>query len=157
RLQAAPGGRRVNTSLVELDTELREVMDTPIGFYTVTWDDHSHGLIAFQPLADRSIVFTTDQGYLHRVVPQEGGPAAVQVLGWFHQQGRAFVASLFTSDGRRHLMGLSTQRGDAARQQLEWLVYDLKARTSVAVPVSLPEVNGQVRQETLLYGSVARD
>jgi hypothetical protein len=101
RLRQGPGDSLMPTTLVELDPELREIHETPMSHYTQTLDDASHGLTGFQPLADQSIVFLTDQGYLYRVEPREGRPAAVHELGWFHPRGQGYVASLFTSDGSR--------------------------------------------------------
>jgi hypothetical protein len=156
RLRPEPGDRGMRTTLVELDPELGEVAETPLAFYTQTRDDDSHGLVGVQPLADRSVAFVTDQGFLYRVVPQEGKPAEVQWLGWFHPRGRSYVASLFTSDGRRHLMGLSVRETPEGRQY-GWLVHDLATRTSSVEPVTLPTLNGQALQAPLLYGSVTRD
>jgi hypothetical protein len=159
RMQEGPGPGRLRTSLVELDPELGEVADTPIAYYTRTRDEDSHGIVAFQPLADRSIVFATDQGYLYHVVPQEVGPAEVRMLGWFHPGGRAYTPALFTSDGAHHLMGLARTagRGNDGNGAWAWVVYDLAGRRSVAVPLRLPSVNGQPLREVLLYGSITRD
>jgi hypothetical protein len=156
RLKEAPGGQRMATTLVELDPEMREVMETPLGFYTQTRDDDSHGLTGVQPMADGSVVFVTDQGYLHRVVPQDDRPADVQMLGWFHPRGRALVESLFTSDGRRQVMALAS-RNTAGEPPLEWLVHNLTTRTSVATPVALPPWDGPMLQNPTLYGSITRD
>jgi hypothetical protein len=156
RLSQPEGTNQTRTTLVELDPSLREVFDTPLPYYTPTRDDSSHGIVAYQPLADRSVVFATDQGYLLQVVPEEDGPADVRWLGWCHPSGRVYVASLFTSDGRRHLMGLAARDTPQGRQ-LEWLVYDLAARTSAAVPVPTPAPGGQPLQGAQVYGSVTRD
>ena len=79
RLKPDPPGMR--TTLVELDTQLREMAETPLNFYTQTRDDDSHGLVGFQPLADQSIVFVTDQGWLYGVTPVEGRQAGVRRPG----------------------------------------------------------------------------
>jgi hypothetical protein len=154
RLKKTPDGFR--TTLVEYDGELTEVGETPIGHYTQTADDESHGIVAVQPLADRSVVFATDRGYLYHVTPRENGPAGVAELGPFHPKGEAYVGSMFTDDGKRHLWGMSRRHfnGD---ERYEWLVYDLEARTSTAVPVSLPVVDGRPLERLLLYGSFTRD
>jgi hypothetical protein len=156
RLGQVPGTTQMRTTLVELDSVLREVAESPIRNYTQTRDEDSHGIVAFQPLADRSIVFATDQGYLHRLVPQEESPADVEWLGWFHPQRRAYVASLFTSDGQRHLMGM-TVRTTPEGTRLEWLVFDLAARISDTVPVPMPAPGGQPLENPLVYGSITRD
>jgi hypothetical protein len=152
RLKQAPA--HMVTTIVELDAQLREQVETPIAYYTQTRDDDSHGIVGFQPLADCSIVFVTDQGYLYQVIPQEGGAAAVRDLGWFHPRGQAYVASLFTSDGRRHLMGLAVS---TQTTQLEWLVYEMTTRAKAAVSVPLPNLAGQQVEEPYVYGSVTRD
>jgi hypothetical protein len=155
RVQEGPGQGRMRTSLVELDAGLAEVGQTPLAYYTQTRDETSHGIVAFQPLADQSIVFATDQGYLYRVVPQDVGPAEVHPLGWFHPGRRVYTPSLFTSDGAHHLMGLAHAAADD--DAWAWIVYDLAQRRSVAVPLRLPPVNGQPLRDAVLYGSVTRD
>ena len=125
-------------------------------FYTQTRDDNSHGIIGVQPLADRSLVFATDRGCLYQIRPRAGGPAEVERLGWFHPQGEAYVASLFTYDGMGYLMGMS-RRPSNNQDRYEWLVYDLAARVSIAVPVAIPSLDGRPLQQLLLYGSVTRD
>jgi hypothetical protein len=156
RLREPSGGGRMLTTLVELDPELREVAETPIGFYTQTRNDDSHGITGFQPLADGSVAFLTDQGHLYQVVPREGGPSEVEMLGWLHPRRWQYTASLFTSDGKSHLMGLAARDTPAGRQQ-QWLVFDLQTRTAVAVPVSLPRWQGEALKDAQLYGSVTRD
>ncbi len=155
RLKRAPGGRMV-TTLVELDPDLREVAETPIDHYTQTDDDDSHGIVSFQPLADRSLVFATDRGFLYRVVPENGHPARVSEVGWFHPKGEAYVASMFTYDGRRHLLGLS-RRPAQNDERYEWVVFDLATGSSTATAVRLPTEGGEPMKGLLLYGSVTRD
>lgn len=139
--------------LVEYDPELREVAATPLRYYTVTLDDDSHGLVAFQPLADRSIAFATDQGFLYRVLPpKDGGKAKVEELGWFHPRGKTYVGSMFTYDGKRHLVGASRRGGG-----YEWVVFDLKTRISRATPLAIPKVDGRAPRDLALFGSVTRD
>jgi hypothetical protein len=140
-------------ALVELDPDLKEVGATPLRYYTITHDDDSHGIVAFQPLADRSIAFATDQGYLYRVTPPKGGgKAKVEELGWFHPRGKTYVGSMFTYDGERHLVGAG-QQGTG----YQWVVFDLKTRLSRATPLVIPKVKGQAPRNLLLYGSVTRD
>jgi hypothetical protein len=155
RPDQGPGGTPT-VALMELDTDLRKVHETPIDHYTVSRDDDSHGLTGVQPLADQSVAFVTDQGYLYRVVPRPGQAAQVEDLGWFHPQGRRYVASLFTSDGRQHLMGM-TYHNAAGGRQYEWLVFDLNARTSTATPMILPAGSGRVLTNVDWYGSISRD
>jgi hypothetical protein len=90
------------------------------------------------------------------VVPQESGPSVVEPLGWLHPRRWQYAASLFTSDGKTHLMGLVARNMPRGRQQ-EWLVFDLRTRTSVAVPVSLPTGQGEALEGAQFYGSITRD
>jgi len=149
-------GGQMTTQLVELDSELHEVNATPLAFYTQTRDDDSHGITGFQPLADRSIVFTTDQGYLYRVAPDLGETAFVHELGFLHPRGRAYVASLFTSDGRRHVMGLGRREAPGGARA-EWLIYDLTTYEKSTAPIALPTMDAHVLENPVLYGSVTRD
>jgi hypothetical protein len=152
--RALKTGRGHHVDLMEYDADLKEVGTTPIRNYTVTADDDSHGIVAFQPLADRSIAFATDQGYLYRVVPpKDSGKAKVEGLGWFHPRGRAYIASMFTYDGKRHLMGAYRRRDDS----WEWVVFDLQARASKVTPLTIPKLGGKMPHNLLLYGSVTRD
>lgn len=140
------------TTLVEMDTRLQEVGETPIGHYIMTRDDDSHGITGVQPLADRSLVFTTDQGFLYRVRPRGEGRAAVEELDWFHPRGKTYFASLFTYDGVQHLMGLSFRQ-----DRYEWVVFDLLIGLSETAPVALPSYEGQPVKQLSLYGSATRD
>ena len=146
----------LSVALVELSPEFVELGQTPLAHYTLTTDETSHGITGVQPLADQSLVFTTDQGYLYRIVPREGELAEVTPLGWMHPEGRAYVASLFTSDGSRHLMAAAT-RDAAGGQALEWVVRDLATQTSRATPLELPLYQNQPVDIPLLYGSMTRD
>jgi hypothetical protein len=149
-----PDAQGMLSTLVELDPQLREWTETPLNYYTQSRDEDSHGMVGFQPLADKSIVFATDQGWLYHVIPMEGWRARVRDLGWFHPGGRAYVASMFTSDGRRHIMGLMFS---SQTRQLEWVVFDLTTLTKVVVPVPMPTLAGQPVPDALVYGSITRD
>jgi hypothetical protein len=149
RLSESRSGR-LTAALVELDTDLREVQEMPLAHYSRTRDDDSHGITGFQPLADGSVAFLTDQGHLYRVLPRDGGPARWDVLDWLHPQRPPYAASLFTSDGKTHLMGLVVRDADEG-QVAECAVFDLRTNTSAASPVTLPLDVAQV------YGSVTRD
>jgi hypothetical protein len=156
RLSTSPADGQIVTTLVELDPDLLEVAETPIAFYTQTANESSHGITGYQPLANGSIAFVTDQGHLYQVVPRERGPSEVDMLGWLHPRRWQYAASLFTSDGKTHLMGLVARDTPQGRQQ-QWLVFDLRTRTSVAVPVSLPTWQEEALEGAQLYGSITRD
>jgi hypothetical protein len=149
-------GSAISTTLVEFDADLREVGENGLANYTQTRDDDSHGIVAFQPLMDGSIVFTTDQGYLYRVVPRVARPALLQDLGWINPRGKSYAACLFTADGERTLIGLSS-REVAGRRRYEWLVYDLMTQICLPFPADLSSVDGGTQPNLSLYGSVTRD
>lgn len=143
-------------ALVEFDGDLREVAATPLSHYTVTTGDDSHGIVAVQPLADRSLAFVTDQGFLYSVAPGAGSSAAaVTPLGNFHPRGTAYVPSLFSPDGRRYIMGMSQPNAHTSRYQ--WLVYDLEIRQSVVVAADAPADGAGELRDLLLYGCQTRD
>jgi hypothetical protein len=156
RLRATLPGAPMVTSLVEFDLQLNQVGETRIDHYSQSTDEHSHGITGVQPLADGSIVFLTDQGFLYRVTILEFLPSKVEPLGWIHPAGKTYVASLFTSDGKKHLMAYCL-RHTAEGERHEWLVFDLEARTSTALPLALPAYDGQPITNPLLYGSMTRD
>ncbi len=156
RLAAGPGGTSPHATLVELDTSLHEIAETPLDHYSLDPNEDSHGIVGFQYLADHSIAFVTDRGGLYHVVPHDGAAASVEALGWFHPAGESYIASVFTDDGRAHLFGVSQRRwnNDA---RYEWLVYDLASRTSQALPFDGPRLNGELLPHAALYGSMVRD
>ena len=157
RMRARPSAAaELSTTLVEFDEQLHEVRETPISHYTQTRDESSHGILGVQPLADRSLVFATDRGFLYHIRPRAEGPAAVEEVGWFHPRGESYVGSLFTYDGVRYLMGLSRRQWHN-EDRYEWLVYDLAAHSSRAVPVNIPTLDGRPLLQLLLYGSMTRD
>lgn len=153
RLRAtARAASALAATLVEMDARLQDVAETPLGHYTMTRDDDSHGITGVQPLADRSLVFTTDQGFLYHVRPRGAGRAAVEEIDWFYPHGKTYVASLFTYDGERYLTGLWHDQ-----DRYEWVVFDRKLGLSQAVPVALPSHEGKPLQQLTLYGSATRD
>jgi hypothetical protein len=156
RLARAEDKDELVVTLVELDHDLQQVGESPLAHYTVTMDDQSHGITGIQPLADQSVAFITDQGRLYHLTPRAGQPADVQDLGWFHPQGKVYMASLFSADGERNLLGAS-RRPLPEGQQWEWLVYDLTTGSSRATPLALPDHGGQPLPQALLYGSITRD
>lgn len=147
---------KMRTTLVEFDANLQQVAETPIAHYTQLRDDDSHGIVGVHYMADRSIVLTTDRGFLYRVVPRLNAAAQVLELGFFHPDGEAYVASLLTDDGRSHLMGASRRQWNGDNRY-EWVVFDLATKKSVAMPLTLPLEGGLPMDGLLLYGSMARD
>jgi hypothetical protein len=121
---------RLEITLVEFTPDLREVGQTRLDHYLAGDPSLENGITGVQTLADGSIAFVTAEGYLYRVTPGESGPSMVAALGWFDPQGPTYVATLFTYDGERYLVGTSERDG-----LKQWLVYDLVRGTSTAVPL----------------------
>jgi hypothetical protein len=166
RLSAEPAktGRHIKVSLVEIGTDLREISETTIDTDRYLEGDDatgSHGIVAFQPMADRSIFFTTHRGYLYRVAPPaaESGsisqaPATVTAVGWLHPDGPTYAASLFTPDGTRTLYSLAhTPTG------YQWLTCSVDAapRLCRLAAFAVPGIEPTVLGSTSLYGSATRD
>lgn len=143
---------KLSISLAEFDVNLRQVGESRLANYAEANPSESHGIIGVQEMADQSIFFVTHLGYLYRVVPSKVGAALVLPLGSIHPQGRSYTASLFTFDGKHYLMGAS-RRSSGGSKDHEWIVYDVDAGTSKAMPLKLP-INGE---SILLYGSQTRD
>ena len=142
---------RLVVTLVQFDTDLGEVGETPLEHYAEPEKPgRSHGIISFTDLTDGSVVFATHMGALYRITPRNGRPSAVEFIGWFDPFDRAYAPSLFTFGGARFVVGLVRNRRDRSRF-FQWVVYDLKAGGSKAVdfPYTAPRL--------LLYGSVTRD
>lgn len=156
RLKQAAGSTQLTSTLVELSPELREVRESPLGHYTHSRDDSAHGIVAYQPMVDGSTYFTTDQGFLYRAVPRTGQPADLQEVGHFHPRGPSYASSLFTSDGRSHLMGL-VARDTPLGRVYEWVVHDLHTKICLPIPVTMPPLDEQSTPDVQVYGSVTRD
>jgi len=150
--------RQVAT-LVEYDTDLREVKETMLEHYTRSSPASSHGLTAFQPLADGTIIIATTSGYLYRVAPRDGGAADVEPVGWFHRDGERYVPALFSYAGERYLLGLATGNKHNLRPSggFDWVVRDLRTGASVATRLSVATANPPRLTGSLLYGSMTRD
>ena len=140
-------------SLVEFNSDLEEIGETPLEHYVDNDRCSFRGITALSYLADGSIVFATSVGHLYRILPSANGPAEVVPLGWFHPEGGAYTAPLFALDGERLLAGVAQRRG----RPHEWLTYDLKTGRSVAHPFELVGSDDQPRKGLALYGSITRD
>jgi hypothetical protein len=151
-----PGGAgQYLVELVEWDENLRELGRTRIFHYGLTRDDSSHGIVGLVDMADGSLLFLTDQGYLYRIMPRAGSAAEVRGLGWFHPEGTAYAPSLFTFDGVRYVVGA----GRRPRRPWEWIVFDLATETSRATRLDIGSAvsNAGSDDDLLLYGSNVRD
>ena len=144
------GRDRLMASLVEYTPALEIVGETPLEHYADTANPvAAQGITAFVALADGSHIIATSVGHLYRITPRAYGAASVLPLGWFHPDGAAFVPSLFTWDGVRHIVGLAR---DAA-MGWQWVVYDLITRRGAAQPFK----HGETETPLLLYGSMTTD
>lgn len=147
RLVAQPDGT-VSATLVEYDSNLRELAHTPLAFYLGSLSPNAnHGIVGLVYLADGRLLFTTHLGQLYIVEPNPDRPATVTAVGWFHPDGEAYAPSLFSLGGGSVVAGV-TFRGD----RYEWVVFELRTRISGAFPLDTKGLRG-----LLLYGSVSRD
>ncbi len=147
-----PLHRELTSTLLELDTDLKIVAETPLEDYFRGSED-SHGILGVTHLADGSMVLVTHLGRLYRIVPRQNAPAKVLRLGWFHPQGSAYTTALFTLAGQRYLVGMAPRQG----HRFDWLVYDLETDRSRSVPLVLDQIGQPPFKDFLLYGSISRD
>jgi hypothetical protein len=147
RLVAQPGGT-FSATLVEYDSELRELAATPLENYLGTSSPHAnHGIVGLVYLADGRLLFTTHHGQLYVIQPRIELPARVMSLGWFHPDGEAYAPSLFALGGDGLIAGVTERRS-----RYEWVVLELNTRISGAFPLDTRDL-----RDVLLYGSVNRD
>lgn len=161
--------RRVRVSMVEFDTALREVQETPLDSSHYLHDDNptqSHGITGIQEMADRSWYFTTHVGFLFHIVPpgtagsgaDANKAADVVSVSWFHPNGRTYVASLFTPDGSKTLVGLAHDNLVAGGQSgYQWLTCDVVAVACREAPFEIAGTATNVLSGASLYGSTTRD
>lgn len=149
----------VLATLVQFDTELREVKETVLHHYAGRNPSDSHGLTALQPMADGSIITLTAFGYMYRVIPRGNRSARVLPIGWLHPQGSRYAASLFTYAGERYVMGLTTGSKDKEIEprDFEWVVYDLEEGRGTPVPFRIAGPEPPAIGPCLLYGCATRD
>ena len=138
-------------TLVEFDTELREVTQHPLPYYQNGAAGDCHGIIAYQPLADGSIAFTTHAGRLFRLDPTRGRSQLFD-LGWFHPAGTSYASGLFAFAGERYLVGMA-QIGN----RWDWVCYDLETAKSRDLPFDLPTPLGWSSADAFLHGCTTRD
>jgi hypothetical protein len=138
-------------TLVQFDTELREVVEHPLPYYQYGAAGDCHGIIAYQPLPDGSIVFNTHAGRLFRLDPAQGR-SRLSELGWFHPSGRSYASSLFAFSGERYLVGAAQ-----LAKGWVWVCFDMKEATSYELPLELPTPEGWSSSDAFLYGCTTRD
>jgi hypothetical protein len=156
RLRAPRPGDPPNVTLVEFDSSLKEVAESPLQHYHEdgTWLDN-HGIVGFQYLTDRSLVFLTHPGFLYQLRPPlDEKPAVLRELGWIHPSNKpTYAPALFSYDGSRYL--LSVVSGNNGQE--EWLVYDLEQRRSRATPWDPVPNEKEIGKGRNFYGSFTRD
>jgi len=163
RVRRDAGTGDILATLVEYDDQLKELHETPLAHYTGDDPTASHGITAFQPMADFSVIFVTAAGYMYRVIPPKVGYARVEEVGWLHPEKRRYVASLFTYAGKSYVMGLATKSKDIGPgKRYEWVVYHagvrhIKAIGGVPLDFAVTGKDAPNLAECLLYGSVTRD
>ena len=138
-------------TLVEYDTELKEVVQHSLPHYQFGAASECHGIIAYQPLADGSIAFTTHAGRLFRLDPAHG-KSQLSDLGWFHPSGRSYATGLFAFSGERYLVGAAH-----IGNRWSWICYDLDNSRSRELPFELPTPPGLSIEDPFLYGCTTRD
>ena len=144
-------GPRLAATLVQFDTDLREIGETPLEYYADPENPSgSHGIISFAYLADGSVVFATHMGALYRIAPRDGQRSTVEFIGWFHPFDRAYSPSMFTFAGTRFLVGV-VLNSHSKSNRFQWVVHDLEAGRSKIVDFPFEA------SRLLLYGSVTRD
>jgi hypothetical protein len=145
-------------TLVEFNPALEEVGENLLRDYQFGSADQSHGIVAFQVLADHSVVFTTSAGRLFRTIPQVDGPSSLVDLGWMHPEGRAYPPTLFTRDGERFIYSLVFPRVGGGHKPPVWICHDRAAGRSLVQEVLLPVMPDMVLGgEWLLYGCQSAD
>jgi len=152
RVRIDPARGRPVASLVQLDPQLKEVAETPLRGYLPGRPFNSHGITAFHRMRDGGALLVTHDGYLTRVRLQPGGPAKLELLGYPHPRGPAYVSTLFAdAGGRRFFSVIQARRG-----RRQWLIYDLATRSASTAPFEI-EDSRLDRGRDLLYGSGVRD
>ena len=122
-------GKYVIATLVEFDTDLREVNESPLDDYYPSLNTESHGITGYVKLLDGTIVFVTHQGSLWILKKGIGNaPRELERMGWMHPLGRGVCESLFSPIGYRYVAGF-VMRGKG----YQWVVHDLQLKRSVVL------------------------
>lgn len=149
--EAAAKGRTPDVSLVEYDTALREIGQTPLDFYLDTSRPvpMNHGIIGLAYRPSGELLFTTQPGHLYAIEADGDGPAQVRSLGWMGSNRNTYTPSLFVLGGDNQVAGVGYRRRPLG---FDWLVRDLAGGQAGAFPIDIGSL-----QNVLLYGSITRD
>jgi hypothetical protein len=136
---------KYSASLLEFNTEMLEIANTPLPYYNGNGDmGENHGIIAAIAGAPGRHYFATHIGRLHEVVyGSDASPATINDLGWIHPAGSAYTASLFSLDGGKRLASAAL-RG----RKLEWVEFDIGSRQATVAPLDAKGTQGAA-----LFGS----
>lgn len=147
RLREQLGGGAAAT-LVEYDTGLREVAETPLEHYLGRGTPGAnHGIVGLAYLGSGSLLFTTHVGHLYRIEPRQGAPAQVISVGPWPPGVPAYGPSLFALGGRDWVAGVVQ-----ARSGFQWVAFEPATQVASTHPIDLRGLD-----KVLLYGSVTRD
>lgn len=123
------GATPVKATLVEFDTELNELKQSPLDDYQPTLDTGSHGITGYACLLSGDIVFVTHTGALWKLSKAVGEPSRnLERLGWMHPEGPGECESLFSPIGERYVSGFVVHG-----KRYQWVVYDIQKRRSVSL------------------------
>ena len=149
-------GRRLRSTLVELDTELRSVQSVPLPYYEPDPRGDSLGIVGivgFAYLRTGAIVFTTQSGAFWRLTPDARGPAKLEDLGSFHPESRAYASALFCLTGERHVCGLAL----LPNREYQWVIHDLDFGQSRVEAFDRASQQLLARDGLQLFGNNTRD
>lgn len=135
----------INVSLVEYTPQLLEVASYPMPSYQQEDMHNHHGIIAYTPMLNGDIFFTTSEGTLYQLKSLLHNTEKLQTLGQFSPEGPEYIPSLFSPDGVHFLVGVVTGN------PVTWLIREAKTETVVSYPLlGLPE-------KFWLYGTATSD
>ena len=151
RVSTAAKGRTPDVSLVEYDTALREIGQTPLDFYLDKTRPvpMNHGIVGLAYRPSGELLFTTHPGHLYAIEARGDGPAQVRSLGWMGSNRNTYTPSLFVLGGDHQVAGVGYRRRPLG---FDWLVRDLAGGQAGAFPIDIGSL-----ENVLLYGSITRD
>lgn len=142
----------VEAVLVEYDIHLNEVARYPLPSYQSKDINKHHGIVAYTSVKNGDIYFTSAEGGLYKIKPFDNTQNKVQYQGMMHPDGEAYIASLFSIDGKGILAGVGRQNINNKKGKFEWIVYQTSLNLGYSVELPLENI-----KSPLLYGSLTRD
>lgn len=138
--------------LIEYDANLNEIAQYPLFSYQADKINEHHGIVAYTSVKNGDIYFTSAEGGLYKVQPFAKPNNKVSYQGMMHPEGEAYVASLFSIDGKGMLAGVGRQKKGDKYGEFEWVVHQTALNLSYSVELPLNNI-----KSPLLYGSLTRD